>query len=93
MTLNHKQSINRLYYFISGIRKVQQIASTNALQQIGATLNRVDFKGICDKEQFDTDSYWECILRYFATTDYHPVSSCRMGAVTDRTAVVDPQLR
>ena len=80
-------------YFISGIRKVQQIVSTRALQQIGATLNRVDFKGVCDTEKFDTDSYWECILRYFATTIFHPVSSCRMGAVTDKTAVVDPQLR
>ena len=78
---------------ISGIRKAQEITSTRALRQIGATLNRVDFKGVCDTEKFDTDSYWECILRNFATTVFHQVSSCRMGALNDKTAVVDPQLR
>ena len=63
------------------------------MQKIGATLNRMDFKGICDAETFDSDPYWECILRHYAMTVYHPVSTCRMGALSDKTAVVDPELR
>ena len=63
------------------------------MQEIGATLNRQDFDGICNDVDFDTDSYWECMLRHFAVTCYHPTSTCRMGSATDPTAVVDPQLR
>ena len=44
----------------------------------------------------ETTQLWE--LRLFATihpanTVYHPVDTCKMGAVDDETAVVDPQLR
>ena len=53
----------------------------------------MDFDGICDGESFDSDAYWECLLRYFAATLYHPVSTCRMGSIDDKTAVVDSQLR
>jgi choline dehydrogenase-like flavoprotein len=56
-------------------------------------LNRFDFQGVCDEETFDTDMYWECVIRYFAVTVYHPTSTCRMGGPGDPTAVVDPQLR
>lgn len=75
------------------IRQAQKIVETKALQEIGATLNRVDFDGICGDEIFDSDLYWECILRHFASTIHHPVSTSRMGNVSDETAVVDPLLR
>jgi hypothetical protein len=47
------------------IRASQQFSSTRALQKIGATLNRFDFQGVCDEETFDTDMYWECVIRYY----------------------------
>ncbi|CAC5396732.1 Oxygen-dependent choline dehydrogenase [Mytilus coruscus] len=78
---------------IAGIRKIQKLAAANPLQEIGATLNRQDFDGICDKVKFDSDEYWECMLRHFAVTCYHPTSTCRMGAKDDPTAVVDTKLR
>ena len=84
---------NYLSRYNSAIRASQQFTSTGALQKIGATLNRFDFQGVCDEETFDTDTYWECVLRYFAVTVYHPVSTCRMGGPGDPSAVVDPQLR
>lgn len=77
----------------AAIRKAQQLMNTKVFKQLGATLTRRDFPGICDKVKFDTDEYWECLIRHFSVTVYHPVSTCRMGAVTDPSAVVDPELR
>lgn len=78
---------------VSGIRKAQELAASKPLQGIGATLNRQDFDGICANTKFDSDAYWECMLRHFAVTCYHPTSTCRMGAINDTSAVVDSQLR
>jgi len=72
---------------------MRKLEETEAFKEIGVTLNRYDFKEICDKMEFDSDLYWDCILRHWGITGYHPVSTCRMGSKTDPTAVVDPQLR
>jgi choline dehydrogenase len=39
----------------------------------------------------DTDEHIHRFVREHVETIYHPVGTCRMG--TDRTAVVDPELR
>ncbi|CAC5424484.1 unnamed protein product [Mytilus coruscus] len=90
---NYLEQTYDVQSLIAGIRKIQKLAASNPLQEIGATLNRQDFDGICDKVKFDSDEYWECMLRHFAVTCYHPTSTCRMGAKDDPTAVVDTKLR
>ncbi|XP_060533289.1 glucose dehydrogenase [FAD, quinone] isoform X2 [Cylas formicarius] len=40
-----------------------------------------------------TDQYWECMIRLYSVTIYHPVGTCKMGPYWDQEAVVDPQLR
>ncbi|XP_063405240.1 oxygen-dependent choline dehydrogenase-like [Mytilus trossulus] len=88
--LMHRHDID---IFIEAIRKTQELAKSNALRELDATLNRVDFPGICDEEEFDSDNYWECLIRYYAVTVYHPSCTCRMGDKDDQTAVVDSKLR
>ncbi|XP_014679711.1 PREDICTED: alcohol dehydrogenase [acceptor]-like isoform X2 [Priapulus caudatus] len=39
------------------------------------------------------DKYLECVARRISTTLYHATGTCKMGASTDPSAVVDPQLR
>ncbi len=39
------------------------------------------------------DLYWEHYARHMANTLYHPVGTCKMGAVNDPSAVVDTELR
>ncbi|XP_022908663.1 glucose dehydrogenase [FAD, quinone]-like [Onthophagus taurus] len=40
-----------------------------------------------------TDQYFECMIRLYTVTIYHPVGTAKMGPYWDREAVVDPQLR
>ncbi|KAK7504982.1 hypothetical protein BaRGS_00004010 [Batillaria attramentaria] len=47
----------------------------------------------CSQFPYHTDDYWACVIRRNVQTVYHPVGTCKMGAATDTTAVVDPQLR
>lgn len=47
----------------------------------------------CRQYAFDTDEYWECSMRHFTFTIYHPTSTCKMGPSSDPDAVVDPRLK
>jgi choline dehydrogenase len=44
-------------------------------------------------EAVSTDEQWEAYVRAGTFAMYHPVGTCRMGAVTDPEAVVDSLLR
>jgi len=52
---------------------------------------------LCTDNPYDKktqpNQYWEHYLRQQVNTLYHPVGTCKMGAATDATAVVDPHLR
>lgn len=47
----------------------------------------------CDKFKFASDEYFKCYINHVAGTVYHPVGTNKMGLKTDKTAVVDAQLR
>ncbi|XP_076079994.1 glucose dehydrogenase [FAD, quinone]-like [Mytilus galloprovincialis] len=78
---------------ISGIRLVQSFERTKAWRGLDARLIRMDTTNHCERLPFNTDAYWDCIIRHFARYGEHQTSTCRMGAKSDPTAVVDPCLR
>ena len=43
--------------------------------------------------KYDSDEFWEWLIRASVHTLYHPVGTCKMGSVDDPSAVVDPRLR
>ena len=40
-----------------------------------------------------SDDYYECFLRHWSHTIYHPAGTCKMGPKTDSLAVVDAELK
>ena len=43
--------------------------------------------------KYDSDEFWEWVVRFLPMTVYHPVGTCKMGSVDDPSTVVDPRLR
>jgi len=41
----------------------------------------------------NSDEFFEWLVRHFTFTIYHPIGTCKMGAIDDPNAVVDPSLR
>ncbi|KAL1129799.1 hypothetical protein AAG570_012743 [Ranatra chinensis] len=85
----HKEDVLTL---IEGIRIALNLSDTKAFQRFNSRPLLTQMPG-CRKFPFDTDPYWECALRHFTFTIYHPVGTCKMGPAHDPTAVVDPRLR
>nr|CAD7194755.1 unnamed protein product [Timema douglasi]CAD7404454.1 unnamed protein product [Timema poppensis] len=77
---------------IEGIKIAINLSSTPAFQRFGSRLHTIPMPG-CGKYKFASDEYWECSLRHFTFTIYHPVGTCKMGPPSDPDAVVSPRLK
>lgn len=67
----HREDINVL---IEGIRIACNISDQPAMQRFGSRLHRIPFPG-CRHLPFDSDEYWECSIRQFTFTIYHPTGT------------------
>lgn len=85
----HKEDMDVL---VEGIRIAMAVSNSSAFQRFGSRPLRIKMPG-CQTLTFDTYEYWECAIRHFTFTIYHPTGTCKMGPRTDATAVVDPRLR
>lgn len=86
---SHQEDIDIL---IDGIRIALNVSATRAMQRFGSRPHRIPFPA-CRGYPFDSDAYWECHLRQFTFTIYHPSGTTKMGPNWDPTAVVDHRLR
>ncbi|XP_059474371.1 glucose dehydrogenase [FAD, quinone]-like [Neocloeon triangulifer] len=78
---------------IAGARFVVQWATqTAALRRHGARLNPNVYPR-CGRLGINSDDYWECVIRHYSQTIYHPTCTAKMGPATDPMAVLDAQLR
>lgn len=85
----HPEDINIL---IEGIKIAMNVSASPAMQRFGSRLNPIPFPA-CRHLDFMSDKYWECCIRQFTFTIYHPTSTCKMGPSYDPAAVVDERLR
>lgn len=85
----HREDVQVL---IEGIKIAINISKTDAFQRYGSFHNIIPMPG-CEHLDFESDDYFECAVRHFTFTIYHPTSTCKMGPSWDPTAVVDPRLK
>lgn len=77
---------------VEGVKIAVALSRTQSMKRYGSQINSHIFPG-CENIQLYTDQFWECMIRHYTCTIYHPVGTCKMGPYWDKTAVVDPQLR
>lgn len=68
------------------------VAQSPQLQKYNATPIQTLIPG-CEGYVLYSDDYLRCTAQSLTTTIWHPSGTCKMGAINDPTAVVDPQLR
>lgn len=77
---------------IRGIRRMISLLDTEAFRKLDAQLFSTPVPG-CSHLKFNSDSYWECYTRHFTFTIYHHCGTAKMGPLSDKQSVVDPELK
>lgn len=74
---------------LRAIRFIQTFLKTNTFQELDVSIpgnHATDYP-------YDSDRYWRRYIRYATLTANHPVGTCKMGARSDPSAVVDTTLK
>lgn len=87
--LHDKHDVNIL---IEGIRLAIKLTETAPIKKWGIRMEKIDYPP-CDKHEYNSDAYWECIIRHKTEPENHPAGTARMGTHPEIHAVVDPELR
>ncbi|CAL4149699.1 unnamed protein product, partial [Meganyctiphanes norvegica] len=88
--LSHPDDIKTL---LRGVRFALAVGETPALkEEFQAKFHDKLLPG-CVHEDPRTDAYWMCYIRHMASTQYHPVGTCKMGPQSDPYSVVDHRLK
>lgn len=77
---------------VEGIKIAINISKTESFQRFGSFHHIIPMPG-CQHLDFESDAYFECAVRHFTFTIYHPTSTCKMGPSWDPMAVVDARLK
>nr|XP_003705713.2 PREDICTED: glucose dehydrogenase [FAD, quinone]-like [Megachile rotundata] len=89
---NYLDDAEDIRVILKGIRMALRIGQTKAMRKLGAKFYNKTVAE-CEKYPFDSDDYWLCNTRMETLTIYHYCGTCKMGPVSDKTAVVDPTLK
>jgi len=66
---------------LAGVNLTLKLIDTEAMKAAGVHLWEAD--PFCEHHGYKTQAYWECYVKHFVATVYHPVGSCAMGSVVD----------
>lgn len=77
---------------VRAINILNNLISTPAMKSVSASLLKFDIPE-CDPIPYQSEAYWKCHLKYFTGSLWHPSGTCKMGPISDPSAVVDPTLK
>ena len=75
----------------AGLKWAYKMSQTGVFQK--NKLEPVLDKFHCGSYEPYSDDYFECFLKHWSHTIYHPAGTCKMGPKTDGLAVVDAELK
>lgn len=84
---NYLREFDDVKRLLTGIRIIEKLVETPAMEKFGAEINPKPFPG-CEKHFFDSNDYWECYIRHMTLTMFHPVGTCKLGDLDDNSTVV-----
>ncbi|KAG6461244.1 hypothetical protein O3G_MSEX012505 [Manduca sexta] len=87
--LDHPDDVEDLLKAIDFIR---ELVKTKTFRNLGIRIATIDIPGCSDFSK-ETKQFWTCYIRHMATTIYHPVGTAKMGPMSDKTSVVNQDLR
>jgi choline dehydrogenase len=77
---------------VNGLKLQFQLLNTEAFRRIGAELSPYGLPGNHQGVLYSTE-YLERFVRSQTMIGHHPVGTCKMGSLSDNSAVVDPELK
>ncbi|XP_026675084.1 glucose dehydrogenase [FAD, quinone]-like [Ceratina calcarata] len=89
---NYFTNTKDLKVLIEGIQKSIDLTKTETMKKWDLRLNPV-VPPLCANDHFGSDAFWECYVRVSTGPENHQAGTCKMGAIDDPSAVVDPELR
>ena len=89
MYLSDSRDVKEL---IAGIKIWEKFIETPTMQSLNARVDEMKLS-FCSQHEFRSRAYWECFIQHMAVTAHHSCCTVKMGAESDPSAVVDPQLR
>lgn len=93
MVANYLTAPGDIDVLVEGIRIIQNLTRSDTLvSKYGIQLQDTTYGDCAELNEFDSDDFWKCAIRYSTGPENHQASSCRMGPSSDEYAVVDNQL-
>lgn len=80
----------------AGLKHLRELTQTKAMKEAGAYFLDSKYptrRRIAEDKDPDSDDFLNTLMEHMASVIWHPAGSCKMGAIGDNSAVVDPQLR
>lgn len=73
-----------------GMKIQASLEHTDVFKAAGVELLNL---GICNEYEYKSDDYWRCYMRHITGQAWHPTGTAKMGPISDRNSVVDPELK
>lgn len=88
---NYLKDPEDVFVMIDSILKIEELQSTPEFKKNGMTPIILNFSPSCNASLHSSNAplYWLCALSHLASSNWHPMGSCRLGEVVDETLLVN----